>query len=126
RPLSANLCQRARRGRAPLSAVYVVTGAMASGKSTIAQMLSERFDRSIHLRGDIFRKMIVRGAAEMGPALDGDARVQLTLRQDIAIAAIRLYAAAGFTVVYQDILLGDDLERVAASLSEFTPRIVML
>lgn len=109
-----------------MSAVYVVTGAMASGKSTVAQALSERFERSVHLRGDIFRKMIVHGAVEMGPDLDADARAQLSLRQDIAVAAIRLYAQAGFTVVYQDILVGDDLERVAASLAELAPRVVML
>lgn len=109
-----------------MSAVYIVTGAMASGKSTVAQALSERFERSVHLRGDIFRKMIVHGAVEMGPDLDADARAQLSLRQDIAVAAVRLYAQAGFTVVYQDILVGDDLERVAASLAELAPRVVML
>ncbi|HET9730790.1 MAG TPA: phosphotransferase, partial [Acidimicrobiia bacterium] len=36
---------------------------MAVGKSTIAQMLAEQYGTSVHLRGDRFRQMIVRGAA---------------------------------------------------------------
>jgi predicted kinase len=34
-------------------AVFVITGAMASGKSTVAQLLAERFDRAVHVRGDV-------------------------------------------------------------------------
>ena len=38
---------------------------MAAGKSTIAQALAERLPKSVHLRGDLFRRMIVNGQAEM-------------------------------------------------------------
>ncbi|RCW42175.1 hypothetical protein DFP97_1184 [Paenibacillus prosopidis] len=31
--------------------IILVTGIMASGKSTVAQLLSEKFDKSVHLRG---------------------------------------------------------------------------
>lgn len=48
--------------------VIVVTGIQAAGKSTVAQALAERLDRSVHLRGDLFRKMIVNGRADMGAA----------------------------------------------------------
>ncbi len=34
----------------------LITGVMASGKSTVAQLLAERLEKSVHLRGDIFRK----------------------------------------------------------------------
>lgn len=34
--------------------IYIVTGIMASGKSAIAQLLSEQFDQSVHVRGDLF------------------------------------------------------------------------
>lgn len=43
------------------SAVVLVTGVMASGKSTVAQLLAERLPGSVHLRGDGFRQMIVSG-----------------------------------------------------------------
>lgn len=48
-------------------AMILITGIMASGKSTVAQLLAERLDRSVHLRGDMFRKMIVNDR-EGGPA----------------------------------------------------------
>jgi adenylylsulfate kinase-like enzyme len=52
-----------KRGR-----VVLVTGVMAAGKSTVAQLLAERFERSAKLRGYRFRPMIVRGNA--APARD--------------------------------------------------------
>ena len=41
--------------------IFLITGLMASGKSTVAQVLAERLPRSVHLRGDAFRRMIVNG-----------------------------------------------------------------
>ena len=40
---------------------YLITGVMASGKSTTAQALSEQLPRCVHLRGDLFRRMIASG-----------------------------------------------------------------
>lgn len=99
---------------------------MAAGKSTVAQAVAERLDPSVHLRGDVFRKMIVRGAARMDPVLSESARAQLRLRQDLACAAARQYLAAGFNVVYQDILVGDDLTHVAGVLADLDPEIIVL
>jgi uridine kinase len=45
--------------------VILITGIMASGKSTVAQLLSERFEKSVHLRGDIFLRMIVNNRKEV-------------------------------------------------------------
>ncbi|MBA8877424.1 AAA family ATPase [Phyllobacterium myrsinacearum] len=106
--------------------LYIVTGAMAAGKSTVAQALAERLPKSVHLRGDIFRRMIVNGAAVMGPELSADAITQLDLRQALACDAARHYVEAGFSVVYQDILIGHALQDVANRLAPFSPRIVVL
>lgn len=106
--------------------LLIITGAMASGKSTVAELLARRFEKSVHLRGDIFRRMIVNGAAEMGPVLSAEALAQLTLRHQLACDAARAYAQAGFSVVYQDILIGRALAHVAESLADLTPRIVVL
>lgn len=57
--------------------IVLITGAMASGKSTVAQALAERLPRSVHLRGDVFRRMIVNGRAEMTFELSAEARRQL-------------------------------------------------
>lgn len=92
--------------------VVLITGLMASGKSTVAQALAERLPNSVHLRGDLFRKMIVNGRAEMSVQLSDEAREQLHLRYRLATMVAKDYAAAGFTVVYQDIILGEPLPEV--------------
>lgn len=94
-------------------AIYVVTGIQAAGKSTVAQALAERLERSVHLRGDLFRRMVVNGRAEMGPAdPPPEALRQLRLRYALAAQAADGYADAGFDVVYQDVILGPDLAEV--------------
>jgi hypothetical protein len=58
--------------------------------------------------------MIVSGQAEMTAHLSVEAERQLWLRYRLAAAAAGLYVQAGFTVVYQDIIIGPALaENVA-------------
>ena len=99
---------------------------MAAGKSTVAEAVARRLPRSVHLRGDVFRKMIVNGAAEMGPELSEEAVAQLNLRHLLACEAARRYHEAGFSVVYQDIILGEALEQVADRLADLSPLVVVL
>lgn len=101
--------------------VVVITGIMASGKSTIAQALAERLPTSVHLRGDVFRRMIVNGRAEMTPPLSDGATAQLQLRYQLAAQAAQGYCQAGFTVVYQDVIIGPVLEDVLAWLGSAYP-----
>lgn len=70
--------------------------------------------------------MIARGGAVMGPKLDEEAIMQLHLRQDMAMDAVRRFVQAGFVTVYQDILIGHDLIRVTHGLADLAPRIVVL
>jgi predicted kinase len=106
--------------------MIMITGNMAAGKSSVAQALAERLPKSVHLRGDLFRRMIVNGQAEMGFQLSEDAAQQLQLRYDLAVTTAKLYAQAGFTVVYQDILIGPALPDVIASFSPYSPLVVVL
>lgn len=97
--------------------VIVVTGIQAAGKSTVAQALAEQLDRSVHLRGDVFRRMIVSGRAEMGPASPpAEAVAQLRLRYQLAATAADGYARAGYTVVLQDIIIGEFLTGMVAAI----------
>jgi len=89
--------------------VIVITGVMAAGKSTVAQRLAERLPRSAHVRGDVFRRMIVGGRAEPTPDAAAEARAQLRLRYALSAAVADGYAAAGFTAIVQDVILGTDL-----------------
>lgn len=109
------------------SPIYIITGIMASGKSTVAEALAGRFPRSVHIRGDAFRRFIVNGQAEMnGESLSAEAVKQLHLRQELAADAARKYAAEGYTVVLQDILLGPDLEAMANRFADFEAHVIVL
>ncbi len=89
--------------------VIVVTGMMASGKSTLARLLAGSFPRAVHLEGDIFRTMIVSGRVEAEPEESADSLEQLWLRYRLSAHVASEYALAGFTVVVEDVILGDDL-----------------
>ena len=54
------------------SQVIIITGIMASGKSTVAELLAHRFSRSVHLHGDLFRRLIVNGRASIRPGFPAD------------------------------------------------------
>jgi predicted kinase len=109
-----------------LPQILVVTGGMAAGKSTVAQALAKRLPKSVHLRGDIYRKMIVNGREAMGPKLSDEALRQLRLRYRLACHAASEYAAAGFQVVYQDVILGESLLDVVSRLRKYRPGVVVL
>jgi cytidylate kinase len=87
----------------------VITGAMAAGKSTVTELLARRLPRSVHVRGDIFRTMVVNGRAEMTPQPTEEAIAQLHLRYDLAALTADRYAEAGFDAVVQDVVIGAEL-----------------
>ncbi|WP_405659239.1 AAA family ATPase [Streptomyces sp. NBC_01166] len=95
----------------PGPAVVLITGVMASGKSTVAQLLAERLPRAAHVRGDVFRRMTVSGREELMPEETAEARAQLELRQRLSALVADEYARDGWTAIVQDIVLGADLER---------------
>jgi cytidylate kinase len=107
----------ARQGEGRRVTVILITGIQAAGKSSVAQAVAERLDRSVHVRGDLFRRMIVSGRANMGPADPPDEAVrQLRLRYRLAAQAADGYAEAGFTAVLQDIVLGGYLTEMVAAI----------
>jgi dephospho-CoA kinase len=93
-------------------AIVLVTGIQAAGKSTIAQLLAQRLPRSVHVRGDVFRRMVISGRAEMTPAPTAEAIRQLKLRYRLAAQVSEAYFEAGFTAVTQDIILGEYLSEM--------------
>ncbi len=97
-------------------AVILVTGVQAAGKSTIAQLLAERLPQSVHLRGDLFRRMIINGRADMTPDPTSEAVRQLRLRYQLAATVSDAYFQAGFTVIVQDVILGSHLAEMTAMI----------
>lgn len=107
--------------------ITLITGIQAAGKSTVAQLLAERLPRSVHVRGDLFRRMIVNGRADMGPAEPAAEAVrQLRMRYRLATDVADGYAEAGFNVVLQDIILGDDLSWVVERIRARPLTVVVL
>jgi hypothetical protein len=82
--------------------VWLITGAQASGKSTIANLLARAFERGVHVRGGQFYRWAVRGWVHFDDENQTEARRLLELRYRLSAIAADEYAAAGFTTVVQD------------------------
>lgn len=106
--------------------IYVITGVMASGKSTVAEALSKKLEKSVHIHGDTFRKMIVSGREEMCESPSEEALNQLDLRYRIAAKAAKEYYDSGFTVVVQDNYLGDKLMYFVELLKNYPVYVIVL
>ncbi|GAA0579221.1 phosphotransferase [Kribbella sandramycini] len=86
--------------------VIVVSGIMAAGKTAVSHLLAERFQYGVHLPGSLFRRMIVSGLASMAEdPVAAQRQMQLGFR--LACTAADQYAEAGFTVVLQDVVIGE-------------------
>jgi chloramphenicol 3-O-phosphotransferase len=107
-------------------AVVLITGISASGKSTVAQLLAERFARGVHVHGDAFRRMVVSGRADMTAEPTEEAWRQLRLRYALGAATTDRYFAAGFSVVVQDVVLGPELERYVDAIASRPLHVVVL
>jgi Zeta toxin len=90
--------------------MYLITGPMAAGKSSVARLLASQFERGVHLEGDVFRRGIVRGREEMTPDASPEAVEQLRLRYRLAAAAADGYFEAGFSVALEDVVAGPLLD----------------
>jgi chloramphenicol 3-O-phosphotransferase len=107
-------------------AVYLITGPMAAGKTTVARLLAEQFERGVHLEGDIFRRSIVSGRVEMTPEQAPAALEQLRLRYRLAAAAADTYFDAGFSVALDDVVAGPLLEEYVGMIKSEPCRVIVL
>jgi chloramphenicol 3-O-phosphotransferase len=106
-------------------AIVLITGIQAAGKSTVAQLLAERLPRSAHVRGDLFRRLIVNGRADLTPPPSAEAAAQLRLRHALTARTADAYFESGFTVVVQDVILGEHLPETV-SLIRNRPLLVVV
>lgn len=109
-----------------MSAVWLVTGAQASGKSTVSDLLARRYERGVHVRGGQFYRWAVRGWVHVGDPDEQEARRLLDLRYRLSAGVADEYAAAGFTTVVQDNIYGDDVVRWLGSITAQTKHLVVL
>jgi chloramphenicol 3-O-phosphotransferase len=108
------------------TAMFLLTGPSAAGKSTVARLLAERFPRGAHVEGDVFRRSVVAGRADMTPEPSGEALSQLRLRYRLAVHVADMYLDAGFTVVLEDVIAGPLLEECAGLIRGRPLHVVVL
>jgi adenylylsulfate kinase-like enzyme len=94
-----------------VSSVWLITGAQASGKTTVADLLARQFRRGVHVRGGQFYRWAVRGWVHFDDEDRAEARRLLDLRYRLSALVADQYAAAGFTAVVQDNIYGADVVR---------------
>ena len=83
-------------------AVWLITGAQASGKSTVAELLAQKFERGVHVRGGQFYRWAVRGWGHFDdPERAEEARRLLDLRftpnNALCVLRIRLGSDFGYS-----------------------------
>jgi chloramphenicol 3-O-phosphotransferase len=105
--------------------LVLIPGIQAAGKSTVAQLVAEALPRSVHVPGDVFRRMVVGGRADMVPDPPAEALRQLRLRYRLAAMVADEYCAAGFTTILQDVILGPALDEMI-NLIKTTPLYVVV
>jgi cytidylate kinase len=106
--------------------VVLITGIPASGKSTVADLLARRFERGVHVRGDLFRRMVVVGREDMTSTPSAEAWRQLRLRYRLGAGTADAYHEAGFSVVVQDVVIGRVLADYVAAIGSRPLVVVVL
>ncbi|MEV2214888.1 hypothetical protein AB0H86_26140 [Streptomyces sp. NPDC050997] len=77
-------------------------------------------------RGDLFRRMVVNGRAEMTADPSEEAVRQLRLRHQLTAQVIDGYFETGFTVVAQDVILGEHLAEMVAQIRSRPLHVIVL
>ena len=111
--------------------LFVISGTQGAGKSTVARLLAERFERGAWVSADALQRMIVAGGRwPEGGEMSAEAERQLRLRLKHACLLAGSFVDAGIAAVVDDIVVGgrvdDLLEELAGRHFVFvmlTPRL---
>jgi len=94
-----------RKGYRPVvdpGEVLVLTGPPAAGKSTVAALIADRWDLSVHLRADYFLEEFIRSGYQR--PWRSESHEQNTTVMRAVTAATAEYAKGGYQVVVDGIV----------------------
>jgi chloramphenicol 3-O-phosphotransferase len=77
--------------------IFVITGQLSAGKSTVARALLDRYERGFHIDVDGIREMVGPGLASPLEWTD-ETTLQFSLAIRASAALARIYADAGYAV----------------------------
>ena len=98
-------------------AIFLISGNQGAGKSTVARALAERFARGVYIEADLVQRMIVSGGVwPEPPEPTGEALRQLQQRAQRSAMLADSFFETGFTVVIDDIAIGDQLNMYRNSI----------
>jgi chloramphenicol 3-O-phosphotransferase len=89
--------------------IFILTGAPASGKSSVSKALLKHFPYGIHIPVDHLRGMVVSGLSNPIDSWDAETDRQFRLARDSAALIAKTYAQSGFAVVIDDVIFPDQV-----------------
>jgi Chloramphenicol phosphotransferase-like protein len=91
-------------------------------------LLAQRFVRGVHIEADVLQQMIVSGGVWVSQPGEphGEAAEQLRLRLKNMCLLARSFFEAGFTVVLDDIILGERWQHLQEELHDLSFSLVVL
>lgn len=105
--------------------LWLISGAPGSGKTSVADALSRRYPKGVHLPMDELRQLVRSGLASPLEWND-ETTLQFAIARRNAARLAADYIASGFSVVIDDVVREADMPQYLPYLGGLVPRKVLL